>query len=338
MKFACSSFSWETKDNKHLLGRTYDQFGNLDGNKIVVIPKDYIINLDNCIDNKNISKTKYTCVGMSILGLKTPILVDGINENGLMGALLHYPDFAKYNDKFEDNLININPGFLVTYLLGKCSTVEEVVNQVKKVNLISEPVFGKEIPVHYIFSDRSGETIIIEPDENGLSIHRQTIGVLTNSPSYLWHKQNITNYIGLTNEASIPQNIVNFQAFESGITGLRLPGDYSSVSRFVRVTLLKEFTVKAKNEIDGITKMFHNFSSVDIPEGVKVVKIPEGDYKGNYYEKTLCMSAMCSESLTYYCCFSTNRRISSINLNLEKLNEDIKLFDLPQEQDISYLN
>ena len=29
MEFACSSFSWETKDGRHLLGRTYDQFGDL---------------------------------------------------------------------------------------------------------------------------------------------------------------------------------------------------------------------------------------------------------------------------------------------------------------------
>lgn len=338
MKFACSSFSWETEDNKHLLGRTYDQFGNLDGNKILVIPKDYTLNLNSSIDDNNTFKTKYAYVGMGILGLKTPILVDGINESGLMGALLHYPDFAKYNTQLDDSLVNINPGFLVTYLLGKCSTIEEVVSTVKNVNLINEPVFGKEIPVHFIFSDRSGETIIIEPDEDNLSIHRQTIGVLTNSPNYLWHKQNLKNYVGITNEASVPQKIVNYQIFESGITGLRLPSDYSSVSRFVRVAMLKEFSVKAKNELDGITKMLHNFSSVDIPEGVKVVKIPEGDYKGNYYEKTLCMSAMCSESLTYYCSFCTNRRISAINLNLEKENKDIKYFDLPEEQDISYLN
>ena len=104
MNFACSSFSWETNDKKHLLGRTYDQFGDLRGNSIE----------KNCM-----FKTKYCFVGMAVNGLKTPILVDGINEEGLMGALLRYPGFAKY-DTQKGAEKDINPGFLVTYLLGKC--------------------------------------------------------------------------------------------------------------------------------------------------------------------------------------------------------------------------
>lgn len=38
MDFGCSSFSWETKDGSHLLGRTYDQFGDLTANRIVSVP------------------------------------------------------------------------------------------------------------------------------------------------------------------------------------------------------------------------------------------------------------------------------------------------------------
>src|SRR3712207_1944280 len=100
MNFACSSFSWSTKDNKHLLGRTYDQFGDLQGNKIVVIPRNYTINLE--VENSNnTAKTKYSYVGMGILELDTPIMSDGINEKGLMGALLYYPEFAHYNRSEE---------------------------------------------------------------------------------------------------------------------------------------------------------------------------------------------------------------------------------------------
>ena len=35
----CTCFTWETKDNMHLLGRTYDQCGNLKGNRIAVVPR-----------------------------------------------------------------------------------------------------------------------------------------------------------------------------------------------------------------------------------------------------------------------------------------------------------
>ena len=41
MDFGCSSFSWETKDGLHLLGRTYDQFGDLAANRVVSVPRGY---------------------------------------------------------------------------------------------------------------------------------------------------------------------------------------------------------------------------------------------------------------------------------------------------------
>ena len=45
MNFSCSSFSWETKDGKHLLGRTYDDYGNLSQNAIIVINRNHVLNL-----------------------------------------------------------------------------------------------------------------------------------------------------------------------------------------------------------------------------------------------------------------------------------------------------
>lgn len=39
MGFGCTSFSWETKDGRHLLGRTYDQFGDLRVNRVIAVQK-----------------------------------------------------------------------------------------------------------------------------------------------------------------------------------------------------------------------------------------------------------------------------------------------------------
>ena len=38
MEFGCTSFSWETRDGRHLLGRTYDQFGDLKANRVLAVP------------------------------------------------------------------------------------------------------------------------------------------------------------------------------------------------------------------------------------------------------------------------------------------------------------
>ena len=336
MKSGCSSFSWETEDKNHLLGRTYDQFGNLDGNKIAFIPKGYSIKLEINEKSKSIISTKYGCIGMSVMGLSVPIMVDGINEKGLMGALLNYPDYAVYETQKTENNTDIHPAFLVAYLLGICSTVSQVADELTKINLTNERIFNQKMEVHYIFSDKTGETIIIEPDENQISVHRETIGVLTNSPNYIWHKTNLRNYVAVTNLHKPSQIIVNTKISEFGEKlggGFGLPGDYSSTSRFIRMAFLKQFAVTAKNEIDGITKMFHNFASVDIPEGIL-----KSDPNEEFYEKTLCISAMCCESLTYYFSVSTNRRISAIKLQKELDNTQIKYFDLQEIQDISYIN
>ena len=331
MEFACSSFSWETKDNKHLLGRTYDQFGDLKGNNIAIIPKNY--ELSSLIESNNLFKVKYNLVGMNITGLNTPLLVDGINEIGLMGALLRYPGYAKYDTNLKDGIRNINPGFFITYMLSNCSSVKEVINEIEKVNLCNEKVFGNEIPVHYIFSDKTGKTIIIEPDNNKVSIHEDNIGVLTNSPNYKWHEDNLRNYATLEPIMNVKRNICGKEFQEFGYSSLNLPGGYSSVNRFVKIALMKEFTFKGENEIEGITKMFQNFSSVDIPYGVLGIK------KANKidYQMTLCITGMCSESATYYFSLHTNRRINAINLNNAVDLNSIKFIELPYKQDVSYL-
>ena len=336
MKIGCSSFSWETKDNKHLLGRTYDEFGDLRLNKIAVVPRNYNINLEINGEEGASATGKYAFCGMAVLGLATPIMVDGINEKGLMGALLNYPGYAAYNTRQGEGLTQIHPGFLITYLLSQCASVAEAAECMEKINLSDEPVYGEEMQVHYILSDPTGETIIIEPDEGGISVYRETIGVLTNSPGYLWHRTNLRNYVAVTNLNKPPQTIVNFEISEFGERlggGFGLPGDYSPPARFVKMAFLKEFAVKGKDEVQGVTKMFHNFAPVDTPEGIL-----KADPRHDVYEQTLCISVMCAESLTYYYSVCTNRRICAVCLDREKDNAEIKHFDLQEEQDICYIN
>ncbi len=331
MKFLCSSFSWDTKDGKHLLGRTYDDYGSLSENAIFCINRNHTINL--LCKGKNIINTKYAFVGMGIKGLNNPIFVDGINEKGVMGALLRYPKFAKYNTQTYSNF-NVNPAFLLNYILGSCKNLDEVCDKIENLNLVNEKIFGKEIPVHFIFSDSTGETVIIEPDDSKITIHRNSIGVLTNSPNYKWHEQNLRNYIGVT-PCKISEQVFCNKVFKDfGFTGLDLPGGYSSVDRFSRIALLKNYAIKGKNEIEGIEKMFHNFSSVDIPSGI-VCNEKDGEI---HYEMTLCMSAMCSESMIYYFNVYNNRRICAIDLKKEINNREIKIINLPTEQDILFLN
>lgn len=330
MNFGCSCFSWETDDAQHLLGRTYDQPGNLSANRIAMLPRGFSMKTAADPISTNCISLRHALVGMAVTGLDTPILVDGINTHGLMGALLHYPDYAFYDTRHTT--LNLHPGFLVLYLLGQCASIDEIVQILPSINLTNEKVFGQDMPVHYIFSDRSGEAMILEPDAAGFSVHRHTLGILTNSPNYRWHYTNLRNYTAVTNQPISPKPLLNdtFSGFSHTLRcGFGLPGDYTSPSRFVRLSLCKHFAVRGRDEIDGIGKMFHNLAAVDVPEGL----IQE---QPNTYMQTLCTSAMCSESLTYYFSTTSNRRISAVHL---KPNCTTPVyFPLSETQDIHNLN
>lgn len=142
---------------------------------------------------------------MAVLGFGEPILVDGVNSAGLMGALLHYPEYASYQACAEPGKTAVHPGRLLAWLLSQCAGVDGAVEAISKVTLVDEPIQGSPLPAHYILSDLSCETVIIEPDRGGLHIHRKTIGVLTNSPDYLWHRTNLRNYVGVTNLPKPPE-------------------------------------------------------------------------------------------------------------------------------------
>ncbi|MCI9120036.1 MAG: linear amide C-N hydrolase [Oscillibacter sp.] len=330
MNIGCSSFSWETLDGKHLLGRTYDQFGDLTANRILAVPQGLPC-APGLQPDPHAPWGRYAYSGMAVLGFGEPILVDGVNSAGLMGALLHFPEYAAYGGDAGPGKVPVHPGRLLAWLLGQCAGVEEAVDALSRLTLTSELVQGKPLPAHYLLSGSSGEAVVIEPSPEGLHIYRDTIGVLTNSPDYLWHRTHLRAFVGVSNLPNAPQEIAGHTIREFGERlggGFGLPGDYSSPSRFVRLAFLKQFAVKGANELDGVSRMFRAFAPVDIPEG-----LAKGGPED--YEQTLCTSVMCAESGMYYFAPAQNRRISAVRL---AEGGEMLAFPLGRTQDVDYRN
>lgn len=323
----CSSMSWKNEAGDCFLARTYDQFGDLSANGIAVVPAGYALSLS--LDGKRSVTTKYGYTGMAIKGFASPIQVDGVNEKGLTGALLNYPKSGHFNTNIGG--VDMHPAFFLGYVLGLCGSVEEAAKLIKDVNLTDELIMGALMSTHYIFSDSTGEAMIVEPDANGISIHRNTIGVMCNSPDYLWHKTNLRNYISVDPEDLPPKNILgeNFAPFGNGTAGSHgLPGGYSSPSRFINLAYTKQHAPKGKDELDSVSRIFRAFSVVTIPEGI--LKAGEG------YEITLCTSVMSSASLTYYFSPYTDRRVHAVRLTEALKDGVLKYFDIPASEDIDY--
>ena len=209
----------------------------------------------------------------------------------------------------------------------------------EKISLLALPMLGTVPSLHWTFCDRTGESIVVEPDGDGLHIYRRTIGVMTNSPSYSWHRLNLLNYVGLRDldydavqlcGDSIPQCFSG-----SGMQGL--PGDFSSPSRFVRLAMLKKCAVPGQNETDGVAKLFHLMQSAAFPLGAVRVSEPghvtERDEGVVPFDYTLYTVVLCAQSLRCYWTSYENQRVQYLELErLLERSEPVQ-FDFRREPD-----
>lgn len=330
---ACSSFTCSSADGRHFLGRTYDEYGTIEANRIAVIPRGHSVALTFTGDERQ--TTDYAVVGMDVAMFPTPLLTDGVNEHGLMGAMLYFPHYCKFDTRQAD--YDVNAGLLLPFVLGKAANLDEVEELLKHVNVIDEPSTGMTLPHHYIFSDPSGEAIVAEPLEGGLEVYRRTMGVLTNSPDYNWHLTNLNNYLGTSNWAR-PAQLVNgheISEMGEGSGWFGLPGDYSPASRFVRLAFAKDCMPEPADETDAVTKMLNTFATVDVPMGIMY----DPDEAAPHYEQTQCTIVMCAESKRYYFTSATNSRVCVVDLD-EETSEgttELKLIKPPLQQDILQL-
>ena len=330
----CSALSWETQDHKHLLGRNYDFSRLAQGSQVVYLPKNteyYTCGspMEHNAQPEHRRTSSYACGGMGLLIPSNPILYEGINEMGLMGGQLYYREFACYPEVPRPGTVPLQPPFLVYHLLSQCATVDEAAAMLEEdTSLVALPFMGTVPPLHWAFSDRTGETMIIEPDQDGLHIYRRSLGVMTNSPGYSWHRLNLLNYAGIRDldYAELDMGSETLSQCFSGSGAQGLPGDWSSPSRFVRLAFLKKLGVKGADEASGVANLFHLLQSAAFPLGMVRVThqghITDLDQGVSPYDYTVYTSVMCAESLRFYWTSYENQRVQYIDLHhLSKTNQ-----------------
>ena len=267
LAYACTDFILVNENKNAVVGRSME-FGINLNSTIVIIPKGQ--RKVSLIKNKRgLSWTsKYGFVGVRSLD----IIVDGMNEKGLSFALLWFPG-AKYP---ENNLTSISNTLdlkeLGNWTLGSFSTVDEVKTALLKIDLwVHEIQKLHEIPpVHFIFHDKKGKSIVVEFIDGKIQILDNPIGVLTNDPKFEWHVTNLRNYINLSNinkgKAVFDGTVISPTGQGTGLLGL--PGDWTPPSRFVRIAVIKDFVKKTKTAQANVNLAFHLLNTVDIPYGV----------------------------------------------------------------------
>ena len=337
----CSALSWDTRDGCRLWGRNYDFDRLAEGSQVTFLPRNNhyttLVTTPEEPPAPEVQCTgRYASMGMGLLLRPTPVLYEGLNERGLMGGQLYYRAFAHYPEQCRAGTQAIQPPFLVYHLLSQCATVEEVVCYLEQdATLVSVPMLGTVPPLHWAFRDCTGETIIIEPDRDGLHIYRNTLGVMTNSPSYPWHQQNLLNYAGIRDLDYAGLDVAGIhleQCFSgSGVQGL--PGDWSSPSRFVRLAFLKHYAVPGDHEAQGVSRMLHLMQSAAFPLGMVRVShqspVTDLDKQVEPYDYTVYTTISCAQSLRFYWTTYENQRVQYAELGA--LLHCQKPFQIPLE-------
>lgn len=309
----CTSLTFSTIDGTHLLSRTLDLYYNFYPS-VCIIPRKY--QWFNTAMLKDI-KNKYAVLCMADTESDYPLAIDGVNEMGVMGASLALTESSSYPNYNSPNKYNIRPGDFLSWVLGNFKSIDEIEKSINNINIVATKDTNNNFstPLHWIFSDKTGNSLIIESINNKLEIYTDTNGVMTNSPSLPWHLINLHQYIGLSNKSpnNTSWNGIKLTNLGSGNGSFGMPGDFSSISRFIRASFLKNFLTPVGTELDGITAVFHILNNCSLPIGSVIVE-------NGGESKTIYSSAMCAESGNYYYKTYNNSQITVINLFKENLN------------------
>lgn len=304
----CTAVTYKSKDA--YFGRTLDYEYSYK-EEVTITPRNYPFYFK---DQETLNK-HYAIIGMAYISENYPLYYDAINEKGLGMAGLNFVGNAYYNEpkKDKDNIVQFE---FILWILGKCKSVKEARKLIEKINITNIP-FNDNLPLaalHWIISD-SVETITVEAVKEGIKIYDNPVGVLTNNPPFDKQMFELNNYMHLSNKN--PKNTfskkLNLENYSRGMGAIGLPGDLSSMSRFIRVSFVKMNSISKEEEKESVSQFFHILNSVDQQRGCCEVS----DEK---YEITIYTSCCNLDKGIYYYTTYDNHQITKVDMHKENLD------------------
>lgn len=328
----CTGLALETKDGLHLFGRNMDIEYSFN-QSIIFIPRNF-----KCVNksNKKELTTKYAVLGMGTILDDYPTFADGMNEKGLGCAGLNFPVYVSYSKEDIEGKTNIPVYNFLLWVLANFSSVEEVKEALKNANIVDIPI-SENIPnttLHWMISDITGKSIVVEQTKEKLNVFDNNIGVLTNSPTFDWHVANLNQYVGLRYN-QVPEFKLGDQSLTAlgqgtGLVGL--PGDFTPASRFIRVAFLRDAMIKNDKDSIDLIEFFHILNNVAMVRGSTRTVEEKSDL-------TQYTSCMCLEKGIYYYNTYENNQINAIDMNKENLDgNEIKTYKYNKTLSINHVN
>lgn len=331
----CTSITLQSKEKTSYIARTQDFNILLDDYIGIQIPRKHKVNT-----SVGDFVTRYSVMGLSALVQEAPLMSipDGVNEFGLGGVTQRFSEYAKYGKLEAIESTGKHPlksGYFLLWVLSQCKDTYEVEEKIKGVAIADIATFGDGDgePRHFLFSDKAGRSIVVEPCEGlGFHVFENKVGVMTNSPDYPSQLAYLSNFTGLSNIDPIPKVMNGFplESTGKGLGFVGMPGDYTSLSRFVRASYSLHYS-ETLNDKETIGQAFHLLSSVTIPKGA--IKLPEEpEDQSLLYTQYQSVYDLTRQIL--YIKLYNNHRIQRIKWQPEQVNETfVQVYPLTQEED-----
>ena len=259
----------------------------------------------------------YAMIGVATVAQEYPLYYDAVNEKGLCIAGLNFPGLAHYGSPRQDK-DNVASFELIPWILGQCDTVDQAKQLLKRINITDVPFSDlfRTTPLHWIIAD-AVRSITVEAMNDGLHIHDNPVGVLTNNPPFDFHLYNLRNHMQVSTApaANLFSRNLDLKPYSNGMGGIGLPGDLSSASRFVRAAFVKLNSVAGSTEEETVSQFFHILNAVSMPRGC--VQMP-----GDRFEITLYSSCCNADQGIYYYTTYDNSRVCAVEMHCEDLDSN----------------
>ena len=271
----CTCITFE--NGKRYFGRTLDVTASY-GEEIVVIPRRFDLGY------AGVTGSHLAMMGVAHIAEGCPLMYDGINEKGLAAAALNFPGCAAYRDSI-DGMLNMPSFAVIPRLLGECACISEARRLLEKMNVTGE-AFAEKYPattLHWMFADKN-EAIVAEQTKDGMRIHENNLGVMTNSPAF-----------------DIQVNMLNQNPDKE------IPGGLSSSARFARAAFAVRNSISDDSAYADINRFFHIAEYVSQAKGLN--KTEEGFMYTAY--------TVCYDTEGGICYFTTydDRRIHAVRMH-----------------------
>lgn len=322
----CTAITYKTKD--HYFGRNLDlEYSNRE--RVTVTPRNYVLHFRQAEKLEH----HFAMIGVAYVVGEYPLYYDATNEKGLSMAGLNFPENADYKPYCRGKG-NITPFELIPWILGQCATVAEAEKLLERINLLNES-FSEELPLsplHWIIADKE-RSVTLEAVKEGVKIYDNPVGVLTNNPTFDYQLFNLNNFMGLTKAE--PENTfagMELKLYSRGMGAMGLPGDASSMSRFVRAAFVKMNAVSGTSEAESVSQFFHILKSVEMQRGCVLLE-------NGLYEITVYSSCCNTDRGIYYYTTYGSSGICAVDLHREDLQGSaLSSYPLKKEWQIEYQN